>query len=285
MKCSPIRLAAAVLALVGLLGIALPKPLQALESDWSAVGNSARARLVAGTVEKAGSSHLYAFVDIEMADGWKTYWRNPGDAGGLPPVFDLAASGNVTSVSVLFPAPKRLVDKSGNTLGYKGHVVFPIEIVATEADKAVTLRLDARYGLCKDICIPAEASFELEVPTGSIALSDAALAALAHVPRDASVAGPDDPVLAAVKPDLASSKPKIVLETTFSGDGKGADVFLEAPDSLYIPVPVKTGGSGGSLTFEVDLSDGVDLAALKGKTLTATLVSDAGQSAATFKVD
>ena len=38
----------------------------------------------------------------------------------------------------------------------------------------------------------------------------------------------------------------------------------------------------GRLTFEVDLSKDADIAALKGKQLTATMVSDKGQSEATF---
>ena len=37
-----------------------------------------------------------------------------------------------------------------------------------------------------------------------------------------------------------------------------------------------------TVTFEVDLSQDVDLPALKGKKLTATLVSDNGQSETTF---
>ena len=35
-------------------------------------------------------------------------------------------------------------------------------------------------------------------------------------------------------------------------------------------------------TFEIDLSKDADIAALKGKQLTATIVSDKGQSEATF---
>ena len=39
------------------------------------------------------------------------------------------------------------------------------------------------------------------------------------------------------------------------------------------------------MTFEVDLSKDVDLQALKGQKLTATLVSDNGQSETTFSAN
>ena len=51
-----------------------------------------------------------------------------------------------------------------------------------------------------------------------------------------------------------------------------------------MPLPKKTSDDGsGHVTFEVDLSQDVDLQALKGQKLTATLVSDNGQSETTFR--
>jgi len=49
-------------------------------------------------------------------------------------------------------------------------------------------------------------------------------------------------------------------------------------------VTIQRDGSG-HVTFEVDLSQDVDLQALKGQKLTATLVSDNGQSETTFAAD
>ena len=60
--------------------------------------------------------------------GWKTYWRMPGDAG-IPPQFDWSGSQNVKSVEVLWPAPQRFIDSGGETVGYKDRVVFPLRIV------------------------------------------------------------------------------------------------------------------------------------------------------------
>ncbi len=120
-----------------------------------------------------------------MPQGWKTYWRNPGDAGGLPPSFNWSRSQNLSSATVLYPAPKRLTDEAGDTIGYKDHVTFPVLVVAKDASKPIHLALDMNFGICKDICVPSEAKHDLELmPSDTAAASESALAALASVPRD-----------------------------------------------------------------------------------------------------
>ena len=105
-----------------------------LASTWSE-GYNSKARLLAGTAQRPGGQvRIVAGVEISMADGWKTYWRNPGDAGGVPPYFDWAGSENVAAVKVLYPAPSRMADASGESIGYKKAVVLPVEVTAKEGD-------------------------------------------------------------------------------------------------------------------------------------------------------
>ena len=70
-------------------------------SEWS-MGHKSRTRLTAG---RAGN--LYAFIEIELAEGWKTYWRSPGDSG-IPPHIEFGRSKNLGSATVLFPQPRRI---------------------------------------------------------------------------------------------------------------------------------------------------------------------------------
>jgi DsbC/DsbD-like thiol-disulfide interchange protein len=257
----------------------------ALESSWDASRDS-RTRLISGQLPGSPGTKL-AFVEIELAPGWKTYWRTPGDAGGLPPSFDWSQSSNLATANVLYPAPLRLTDKSGDTIGYKGHVVFPVEVRPTDATQPTTLKLDMQYGICKDICIPVDAKLELEIaPDAGDPAPQAAVEAFGHVPRAEGRLKPDDPVLLAAKVDLASAAPRIVLEAKFPGAGGATDIFLEAPESLYVPLPTKAESRGdGVEVFNVDLTAGADVAALKGKTITATLVSPSGASVATFRLE
>jgi DsbC/DsbD-like thiol-disulfide interchange protein len=244
-------------------------------SDW-AEGHSSRARMIAG--------NGIAGVELQMPEGWKTYWRTPGESGGVPPSFDWSKSSNLDSAEVMYPAPKRLTDKGGTTVGYKGTVVFPVRLRAKDPTKPIDLRLAFDYGVCKDICIPTSANLALSVaPEAADAASDELIEAMARIPAPPDARRENDPLLKRVTPELTGPKPRLLLEVEFPGGGEHADVFVEAPDGLYVPLPKKVADDGkGGLTFEIDLSSDADVAALKSKTLTATLVSDKGQSEATF---
>lgn len=249
-----------------------------LASDW-VEGHSSRARLIAG--------NGMAGVEVEMPEGWKTYWRTPGDAGGVPPSFDWSKSENLAAATVLYPAPKRFSDRAGDTVGYKGTVVFPVRLTAKDPGKPIDLRLSLEYGVCKEICIPAEAALSLAVsPEHGSEVSDELATALKQVPAPEAERRPGDPVLKHIVTELSGSKPNIVLDAEFPSGSEHADLFIEAPQGLFVPLPKKTSDDGsGHVTFEVDLSQDVDLQALKGQKLTATLVSDNGQSETTFAAD
>jgi DsbC/DsbD-like thiol-disulfide interchange protein len=273
------RSPAPLLVCLGLL-LALPSSRAAagLASAW-AEGHNSRARLIAGDG--------VAGVELQMPEGWKTYWRNPGDAGGVPPSFDWSKSENLASAQVLYPAPKRFTDKAGDTVGYKGSVVFPVRLTAKDPKKPIDLRLTLDYGVCKEICIPGEAALSLAIAPEQGAGVPAEIAdALSRVPAPEGKRRPDDPVLKDVRAEFDGPKPRLVLEADFPGGAEHADIFVEAPPGLYVPLPKKVADDGaGHATFEVDLSDGSDAKDLKDQTLTATLTSDKGQSEATFSVD
>jgi DsbC/DsbD-like thiol-disulfide interchange protein len=249
-----------------------------LSSEW-AVGHASRARLLAG--------NGIAGVELQLPDGWKTYWRNPGDAGGVPPSFDWSKSQNLASVKVLYPAPKRFGDSAGDTVGYKGTIVFPVEVKAKDPAKPIDLHLNLEYGVCKEICIPAEADLSLAIPPAKTPEASEELAeAVKHVPAAEGALRPGDPILDSARIDASGKKPRLVLEANFPGGAEHADIFIEGPQDVYVPLPKKIAeDASGKATFAVDLSDGPDVAELKGKPLKATLVSGNGQSEATFNVD
>ena len=222
-----------------------------------------------------------------MPEGWKTYWRNPGDAGGVPPSFDWSKSENLAGAEVLYPAPKRFTDRAGDTVGYKGTVVFPVRLTPKDPAKPIDLRLTLDYGVCKDICIPAEALLSLAVePQQADEAPPELAAALDRVPAPEAARRPGDPLLKRAAVDLGGEKPRLVLEAEFPGGAEHADIFVEAPPGLYLPLPKKIGDDGaGHATFEIDLSDGIKPEDLKNQTLKATLISGKGQSETAFSVD
>jgi DsbC/DsbD-like thiol-disulfide interchange protein len=255
----------------------------AASSPW-VQASKAKARLVTGGASE-GAGSVQAFVEIELEPGWKTYWRTPGDAGGLPPSFDWSKSTNLASADVTFPAPQRFTDKSGSTIGYKNELVLPVMLKPERADAPISLVVGLSYGICKDICIPVEAELALEVPTDETNPTPAeARQALDRVPRAQDKLAPGDPVLVKATSVLDGAAPKITIEARFPKGAAAADAFLEAPDGLFLPLPELIGDvdAGGAATFEAPLGKDVDLVALKGKPVTVTLVSETGASFATF---
>jgi DsbC/DsbD-like thiol-disulfide interchange protein len=256
-----------------------------VESPWAS-GHTSRARLVAGTVERLGKpAAVLAGVQIEMPPGWKTYWRNPGDGGGVPPTFDWSGSENLARATVLYPAPHRLSDKGGDTIGYKETVLFPVMLEPSDGAKPISLRLAFAYGVCRDICIPAEAEMTLLVPPDGGGAAPEIGKALEQVPR----ADPDrrarDPKLIRSTVERGEAKPRLALDAEFPGGTSAAQAFVEGPDGTSLPLPEKAArATGDQARFTVELAE-ADLGELKGATLVVTLVGAEGQSETRVRID
>ncbi|HVY58467.1 MAG TPA: protein-disulfide reductase DsbD domain-containing protein [Xanthobacteraceae bacterium] len=240
-------------------------------SVWSADAH-ARVRLLAGG---GRSDAVSAGVEIQLDPGWKTYWRYPGDSG-VPPRFDFAGSQNVRSVSVLWPAPHRFSDEAGDSIGYKGSIVFPLKIAAQDATKPVVLHLKLDYAVCEKLCVPAEGRAELALAGGSSSLQPLLSAAEARVPQPVSL-GQDGPLAVRTVRRDASTKPQKVIVDVAAPAGADLDLFVEGPTpewALPLPKPAP-GAPPGLRRFVFDL-DGVPPGARStGAVLTLTLVAPA----------
>ena len=130
---------------------------------WAAVSGQAMAqavvsngqsfvqgRLLPGAVQEDGTR--LAGLRLTMKDGWKTYWRTPGEAG-IPPTFDWSASKNVASVRMLWPRPVVFSSFGMQTIGYAGRVVLPMVVTPKDSSLPIHLALTADLGVCKDICV------------------------------------------------------------------------------------------------------------------------------------
>ena len=244
-------------------------------------GYNSRVRIMAGHDGSGANRQLTAGVEIETKPDWKTYWRNPGDAG-VPPNFDWSRSENVAAVKVGYPPPSRLVDKSGTTIGYLGRVVFPAVVTPADPSKPVRLRLAIEYGVCKDICVPAQAEAEIDLPPGgAMAMPRELVEAVAALPRPAGHGRPGDPVVKNVRVTLGGGAPQIVIDVAVPGGARDADAFLVAEDGGFVPLPEReitsaNGSDTGIARFVVDLGKDVDLKELAGKSVFATITGPKG---------
>ncbi|MBR1203582.1 MULTISPECIES: protein-disulfide reductase DsbD domain-containing protein [unclassified Bradyrhizobium] len=224
----PMRAAFAVTALFSVASVAMEVRADDA-SPWQQDTHSA-VRLLAGS--RSGAV-LLGGIAFQLQDGWKTYWRTPGDSG-VPPRFDFSRSDNVDAVTVMWPAPRQFDDGAGGTsLGYKHQVVLPLRIVAKNPDKPLVLRADINYAVCEKLCVPVEAKAELAFASVA-STEDAALSeALNAVPKPANIGDPTPVTIRDVKRDGNN-----VLVDVAAPETKDLSLFVEGPTPDWaLPVP------------------------------------------------
>lgn len=254
----------------------------AAESPWVDAAHS-RVRLLDGDTENGET--MLAGIQIRLDEGWKTYWRSPGDSG-VPPSFDWSGSSNLKSAEVLYPAPGRFADANGTAMGYENEVVFPVKVTPKRPGEPVELKLSIDYGLCKTLCIPNEASLSLELPPeGTRDVSNNLLldSFLARVPRPAEPG--KLPAITGVNGNLDGSRPELVVDAAFPADASDTDLFADAGDT-FVPVPKPLGpAKDGKQRFAIDFMSSREAEALKGKPIVFTLVYDGGARQTTWKAE
>jgi DsbC/DsbD-like thiol-disulfide interchange protein len=268
--------AAIIVAANLVVTVAVSRP--AVAADTSAWDGDQRAavRLIAGA--QRGAVHR-AGIEIRLAPGWKTYWRYPGDSG-IPPRFDFSNSTNVKSVTVRYPAPHRLTDESGTSIGYKQGVVFPLDILPQNAAQPVMLVVKADYAVCEKICIPAEGKAELNV-TGRPGAQDGWLKQNDDlVPVAAKIGAREALAVRAVKRE----NKRILVDVAAPG---AIELFAEGPTADWaLPVPTSVDGApAGQQRFAFELDGLPPDTRPDGAMLTLTAVSGGQAIEVPYRLD
>ncbi|MBA5778389.1 hypothetical protein H2509_14765 [Stappia sp. F7233] len=225
------------------------QPAAAAVTDWTDVMGG-RVRLIAA----GGDNGAYdAGLEFELEPGWHIYWRFPGESG-VPTEADFQASTNLAAATLLFPAPERFYDGYSTAIVYHDQVVLPVRLEAEDKTRPVTLSADVRFGICREICVPAQAELSLILSPETAADEemraklDAASKALPKpqndaAPRIASITGPGAGKMLRISVELADGS------TPF-------DLFAEGAPGSYIEVPRLVEASGKSAVFELS-TDGL----------------------------
>src|SRR5690606_38635739 len=113
-----------------------------------------------------GSTAIVA-VRQQIAPGWHTYWRNPGDSGGATEL-DWTLPPGVEAGAILWPLPERQPIADLMNYGYSGEVYLPVP-VSVPADarpgSVLPLRVHAAFLVCSDeMCVPEDAELALDLP-------------------------------------------------------------------------------------------------------------------------
>ncbi|MDJ0684367.1 MAG: protein-disulfide reductase DsbD family protein [Alphaproteobacteria bacterium] len=267
---------AALWLLAALIGMAAaPEPVQAKAGAWADSEHSS-VRLISAVDAVGEADALRLGLEFQMQEGWKIYWRSPGDAG-FPPRPDWARSENVASVEMDWPAPKRFSIFGLETFGYEQEVVFPLTVALERPGEPAVLAAEVEYLVCSDICIPGSAEVALELTDGAATPSRRAHAIdrfQARVPTGSDVAGLS--VLgAAVAPAEEPDKLQFQIALASTAPLGDLDAFVEGPETFYLGKP--------SIAYSEDMSQalltyqggGVEVAALQGTAVTVTATDGA----------
>lgn len=108
-------------------------------------------------------------IELKMADGWDTYWVNPGDAG-FPTKVQWQLPDGYTAGPIQWPYPERFTSQSLVGFGYTHSVLLLAEITPPKdapVNQTISLNADVSWLACKEQCIPGNAHLSLALPVAS----------------------------------------------------------------------------------------------------------------------
>lgn len=233
-------------------------PALAAATPWQDVAPGARLRVISSD-QKAADGTTTVGLELDMPEGYTTYWRHPGESG-IPTAIDIAGSRGIGAARIDWPYPA--VEKVSDVLDYvyRGPTVLPVTLDVS--GETPLLALTVTMGVCSEVCVPVRARFELplgfaapdsanairlrqaesQVPIGWDGASPP-MAALSYRPGDATLR--IDGLDPAIDPNsiiAAAGDPGIVFDTPKKGPdghavllklrGQGGTAWANAPVDL-----------------------------------------------------
>ena len=218
-------------------------PAASQATDWFETGGG-QIRLVVAPPSQ-GDEVVRGVIEIELADGWHTYWRDPGSSG-IPPQIDIAGSTGLLDAEIEYPAPKWVENEYGDYAGYSGSARFPVTFTRT-ATAPHRLTANMFLGVCEDICIPVQTQFTTEIGYARGSTLEALIVERAH---DALPGEPATGFGLSDAPEPPDGRGYVKIDHASMPD-ELPQLFVYAPDGtqFYPPKPVET--VDGQTLFEV----------------------------------
>ncbi|MGX9854114.1 protein-disulfide reductase DsbD domain-containing protein [Limimaricola variabilis] len=210
----------------------------------------------------------FAGFRITLAEGWKTYWRAPGEAG-IPPLVDWQGSRNVAGAAFHWPVPEIFHVGGFETYGYSDQVVLPVEIAPARAGAPVRIEGVLELGVCQDVCVPVALDFAADLPMGET--RDPALA-LALADRAMT---PEEAGLGTARCTVGPAAKGIALRAEIPAMPGARAVVVETGDPALWAAPVKMRRAGDEISAETRIEHvGKGPVALDRSALVITVIGD-----------
>lgn len=122
---------------------------------------------------------VWVAVRQQMDPGWHTYWRNPGEAGVATSITWALPQG-VTAGEIVWPAPIRFSDGTVTNYGYEKDATLLVPLTAAATAKPGIAHLTVNLLACEHMCIPEQATLDLDLgkASGTAAMFEAARRAM-----------------------------------------------------------------------------------------------------------
>ncbi len=193
--------------------------------------------------------HHVAALRIRLADGWKTYWRAPGEAG-IPPSLNWQGSDNLAAVQFHWPVPEVFHTSGMQTIGYAHELVLPMTLAPRTAGQPISLTGNVNLGVCLDVCMPMAATISVELPAQGGGSKAPIRQALRQRPDTAEEAGLRRAVCE-VEPTKNGLRVTVKLDMPQLGPNEVVVVETADP-SVWVSARAAT-RQGGALTTVADL--------------------------------
>ncbi len=207
-----------------------------------------------------GNDRIDGLLSIELASGWKTYWRSPGEGGVAPQII----WNNGEQARWYWPAPSRFKISGLTTQGYHDRVAIPMTIAAAPGD---VLEGTLTLSTCSNVCLLTD--YRLRLDFNQPADGDfrhAFARAMRTVPADTGVTN-----------DLAAHRvgSQLVITATTTGEWKKPGIYFDPMDGGIVAGDPDIRAEGSHLKVTVPVTDewGEIPATLAGKALSLVLTN------------
>lgn len=139
------------------------------EALESVPAEHARIELLSRESDVTPGSDLLLGVHFVLEPGWHIYWENPGDSGE-PPVFEWQLPAGFSAGEIQWPRPERM-QSTPQLADYGYHdqalLLVPIHVPRQWTSPTADIRLQAKWLICREVCLPDRAQLYLSLPSGS----------------------------------------------------------------------------------------------------------------------
>ena len=235
---------AAIAASVLALGLTVASP-AAAQFDGRSADDVVDISLLGGWRVSEGR-HMAA-IRIDLAPGWKTYWRAPGE-GGVPTVLNLDRAQGVTGMAIHWPRPEVFFTNGMRSIGYRGDVILPVEF-AVDGNGTIEIEGDLDLGVCLDVCMPITVDLTGVLPPSEARVPEIGVA-LSNRPLTATEAGAGH-ATCAVEP--ISDGLRVTMTANVPPVGNDETVVMEHDDPMIWVSEAVTRRQGNTVTATADV--------------------------------